>query len=558
MIGHGESEREARIELGTDDAAIESLREAVGGDEAEATGLPGEREQRGLVPPVGDEIGGFGHVGPCASQGFDIAIAQGAAHGGGANEGRVPHHEIRLWPVGATRVLVALLRHAGGFVGHLFAGDRVGFGAEAIPAGDRLAVCIEYKIHPIKGEHGVAAFDVVEIAQHRLGRADVAVGAEVPLQVADPQHGFGDAGGAGVEFEAEELVRVDRDAFHLQQALRFAEFFQRAEHFAFEALHVLQGDVQKVAAAAGGIEHAHAAELVVESAQGVDGILVFALRIKQGGGGLGVFPVGTQGLDHGGQHQALDIGARGVVGAEGVALGGVQRALQQGAEDGGLDEAPVGTRGFAQELDLVFIQRQYAGVGKQATIEAQHAGTDGGGEGVAVVHVLPQTAHQRHEGGGVLLAFLQQGFEALGGQQAHIFREHGEERAHQEAGDGVRWLPAGLQTLGKQGKLGGDLAGDAGGLARGVERERIEPDLSEAFADFFATQVFKGNAMAARIRKRRVGGAGARELGIQLDVATDVGDDQKRRAALGGGQRAGVALGLAAGAEHGVVPPAGA
>ena len=59
---------------------------------------------------------------------------------------------------------------------------------------------------------------------------------------------------------------------------------------------------------------------------------------------LRIAPLGAQRLDHGGQHQPLDVGARRVVGAERVALGGVERALQQGAEDRGLDVAPVGAR----------------------------------------------------------------------------------------------------------------------------------------------------------------------------------------------------------------------
>ncbi|MNL62734.1 hypothetical protein D3C87_1867840 [compost metagenome] len=63
------------------------------------------------------------------------------------------------------------------------------------------------------------------------------------------------------------------------------------------------------------------------------------------GGGLGVGPVGAQGLDHGGQHQTFDVGAGGVVGAQGVALGGVERALEQGAKDGGLHLAPVASGG---------------------------------------------------------------------------------------------------------------------------------------------------------------------------------------------------------------------
>ena len=45
-----------------------------------------------------------------------------------------------------------------------------------------------------------------------------------------------------------------------------------------------------------------------------------------------------------GQDEALDVGAGGVVGAELVAVAGVEGAFEEGAEDGGLDLAPVGLR----------------------------------------------------------------------------------------------------------------------------------------------------------------------------------------------------------------------
>ena len=53
--------------------------------------------------------------------------------------------------------------------------------------------------------------------------------------------------------------------------------------------------------------------------------------------------------------------------------------------------------------------------------------------------------------------------------------------------------------------------------------------------------------MRARIGKRRVGGAGAGELGVQLDDVADIDHDQERRPAFLGRQRAGVAFGLARG-----------
>jgi len=52
----------------------------------------------------------------------------------------------------------------------------------------------------------------------------------------------------------------------------------------------------------------------------------------------------------------------------------------------------------------------------------------------------------------------------------------------------------------------------------------------------------------------RVGGTGAAELGIQLDVAAHVHHKDERRTALLGGQGAGVLVGLIMGPEHGLVP----
>jgi hypothetical protein len=41
-----------------------------------------------------------------------------------------------------------------------------------------------------------------------------------------------------------------------------------------------------------------------------------------------------------------------------------------------------------------------------------------------------------------------------------------------------------FQIAGEDGEFGGDLAGDAGCLARGVERQGVEPDGAEASLDF--------------------------------------------------------------------------
>jgi hypothetical protein len=110
-----------------------------------------------------------------------------------------------------------------------------------------------------------------------------------------------------------------------------------------------------------------------------------------------------------------------------------------------------------------------------------------------------------------------------------------------------------FQALGELGQLGGHLARDAGADARRVERERVGPQGAQPRADGGIGQLRQADAVAARIGKRGVGGAAAGELGIKLDHVAHIDHHHKRRAALSGGQGAGVVLGLLAGFEQGTV-----
>ncbi|PKO49477.1 MAG: hypothetical protein CVU31_00600 [Betaproteobacteria bacterium HGW-Betaproteobacteria-4] len=154
-----------------------------------------------------------------------------------------------------------------------------------------------------------------------------------------------------------KLVRVDGEAFDFEALLRVAKLGEGVEDFAFEPLHVFERDVEEVAGAAGGVEDAGGAQLVVPGADEVSGVFEFAFVGEQQGGGLGVVPVGAQWLDDGGQDEAVDVGARGIVGAEVVAFERVEGAFEQGAEDGGFDFGPVGLGGFEHKFDLPTVNR---------------------------------------------------------------------------------------------------------------------------------------------------------------------------------------------------------
>ena len=449
----------------------------------------------------------------------------------------------------------------------------------AVPAGDDLAAVVGGQFGAVIGQHGVAVFDVAVVVHHGLGHAGQAARAHMPLQPADPQHQLGQGGGAGVEFDAAQLLQRDGLALQAQAVLRLAQRFELVHHLAFEALQMFQRHVQKIAAAAGRIQHAGGAELVVKAADLGAGFFQLGLTLlavqlvglarQHHGGGLGVGPVGAQRLDHGGQHQTLDVGARRVVRAQGVALGGVEGAFQQGAEDGRLHFLPVGAGGAQQAVDLRRGERQRVAVAgralEQLAVEAQHVGGNRRVE-AAGVHAGPEDLEHLRQGGGLFAVRLEQVDEAAHavgtglvhlGQQAHVFGKHAEQTAREEGGHGLGRVAGGFQAARQIGQLGGHDARDPGADAARVQAERVGPQRPEPRADGGVGQLLQADAVAARVGKRGVGGAGAGELGVQLDDVAHVHHHHEGRAALGGGQGPGVVLGLGAGAQQRVVEGTG-
>ena len=133
---------------------------------------------------------------------------------------------------------------------------------------------------------------------------------------------------------------------------RRGEAGEQVEDLTLEPLHVFEGDVEEVAAAAGGVEDDGLAELFVEGSDLAGGVVQLALAGERDGGGLYRGPLFAEGLDDRGHDQPLDIGARRVVGAQLVALDGVQGTLQERAEDRRLDVRPIGFARFDQEVKL--------------------------------------------------------------------------------------------------------------------------------------------------------------------------------------------------------------
>jgi len=278
-----------------------------------------------------------------------------------------------------------------------------------------------------------------------------------------------------------------------------------------------------------------------------------AFRRREGGE-----PVGPERLDHGRDDQPLDIGARRVMGAEAAPILGVERLFEQRPEDRGVDVAPVVPGGPAQFADLLGAQRQHLAFFEEGAVEAADLALDRIGE-VAPVHRLPELPHHGHELRRLGLAALQHALERGLGQEPDILGEHGEEAAHEEHGHLLGREAFRFQRLRHGGEALRDGAGDAGGVARRVERGRIGPDADEALAHGRVPQVVEVDPEASAVRELVVDLPVAAEVGVDLEAVADVADDEKRRRIVADRQQPHVGFGLLARIDHEHVPgPVGA
>ena len=332
------------------------------------------------------------------------------------------------------------------------------------------------------------------------------------------------------------------------------EVFRRPElgcdlqHLPLEPLHQVLGDVKKISGPTGRVEYARLAKPAMEILDKPESGLGIAsvarlLRCRQD-----IAPVVAQRCDHGFDHQALDIGARRVVRPQPRALGRLQRLFEQGAEDGGVDQAPVMLGGGEQLGDAVPAEREHLRLGEHAAVEALQLGTDGRGV-AAFVHGAPEIFEQRLEALRRFQAFAQQPLEAVGRDQADILGEHGEDAAHQEQRDILRIVPA-LQRLRDGCEALGDLACCLGRLAGRVERVGIAPDACDPGPDGGIAQIFEIDPEAVPVGELGVVLPLPGEVRIELEAVADIAEDDEGRPAMRGGQSAAILFGLALGVQH--------
>ena len=417
----------------------------------------------------------------------------------------------------------------------------------------------------VRRQDGVLHADVaVRLEDGVAQRLGAAVLPDLALEVADPQHQVGDGGGARIHFEADELGGRHGHAFEFEGGAAIPR--QRLPHFAFQPFQVVERDVKKVARAARRVEHLHARQPGQKARQ-------LALRFKGGAllrhgrrlclgprldsrhGRLHRLPLGLQRLDDGRPHEALDVRARRVVGAQVVPLGGVEGAFEKGSENGRLDALPVLPRRREQLGEGVGRKREGRRVVEQAAVEAAQAGAQLGGV-AARVHGLPQ----RGEAVGqhverVAVAFEQARKSALG-QQAGVFGKHRKQAARQKAEHGVGRVAVLFEGRRHARQPGSQGARDAGLVPRGVEAVRVGKNAPQPVAHVVVVEGRQGKALLPRRGKRFVEPPLPREVGKQVERVAHIYDDEKGRHGLAFAQVAGVAGGLLPGGHEGALPRA--
>ena len=110
----------------------------------------------------------------------------------------VSHDVVRPWPGCRPRIEVVLVLTCSRLIRNVDSSDRVHPEGRAVPAGDGKAGARDPGTSVVVGEHRISLADVMESLEDRLWRPGLPMFPGVQLEVADPQHQLGHAGGPGL------------------------------------------------------------------------------------------------------------------------------------------------------------------------------------------------------------------------------------------------------------------------------------------------------------------------------------------------------------------------
>ena len=323
----------------------------------------------------------------------------------------------------------------------------------------------EFIIH----QQRIPAFDGVQRAQNRLAGHIKAVAAH-PLNFPDPDRHPGQLGGVGVNLNPFDAFRPNRRKLPVQPQRLGVQIDAM-----FQVLERQQRQIQEIAGPTGRIENPRLPQPFQKAVAQVLSRLARPGRGRRTFGGvslgevrgdftLDALPLRAQGPDDHRFHQQPDFVAVGVMRAQLAALVRVKTALEQRAEDGGVNLAPVQPGRLQHPLDGGLIERQCRLAIEQPAIEPRdRLETDAAPR----LHRPEQIPRHVRELGGSARGVLQQAGEQLVRQQADVFCEQAEHQPVDEVSRRLGIVALGTQHLRQPGKLfSGFLGQGLAGLAR--------------------------------------------------------------------------------------------
>ena len=173
---------------------------------------------------------------------------------------------------------------------------------------------------------------------------------------------------------------------------------------------------------------------------------------------FGLLPLPAQRPDDQRIDNPHDLVAVGVVGAELAALVGIEPALEQSAENRGIDLRPIEAGGAQGQVEFRLLQRQCGIVVEQAAVEPCHLLE---ADQAAGLHGAKQVFGHRREIVGPLDRLLQHAGEEVARQQSDVLGEHAEHQPVDKVSDRLRVMAALAQPLRDHREVRGHRLGQA-------------------------------------------------------------------------------------------------
>ena len=119
------------------------------------------------------------------------------------------------------------------------------------------------------------------------------------------------------------------------------------------------------------------------------------------------------------------------------AFGGVEGALEEGAEDGGFDVGPVVLGGGVEDAEVGEVEFDGGGIGEEAAVEV--GDVVGAEEAALVAHGVEEDGERAVEADGRVPVVGDEAAKGVAGEEADGVREEAEDEAHEEVRDAFFW-----------------------------------------------------------------------------------------------------------------------